>query len=325
MITALARMDISSIIMWVFVGGAVISVIAFGFNHLRGSKQSKRIDTVLNRRRGELSRQQMENLEKTSTLRQMKKKAFDDIFRKIYASLNLTGLFSTTDLRMTLAQAGIRGRSAVPVYVSSRVVGIILGFIGGLIAVAMWKEFPYPPMMKFVFAAGGGVIGFYLPRVFLTNLAQKRQQAMTEVFPDALDLMLICVEAGLSVENAFNRVTVEIMESSPVLAQEMGLTAAELAYLGERRTAFENFALRTGLPAAKSLATALIQSEQYGTPVGEALRVLAEEKRGERMSAAEKKAAALPAKLSVPMIIFFLPLLFLVVIGPAVIQISMMD
>jgi len=145
---------------------------------------------------------------------------------------------------------------------------------------------------------------------------------MTDVFPDVLDLMVICVEAGLGIEQAFARVSEEIVDSSPVLAQEIGILGAELAYLGDRRKAFENFALRTGLPAAKSLATTLIQSEQYGTPVGVAVQVLAKEKRHDRMSQAEKKAASLPAKLTVPMIIFFLPVLFIVVIGPAVIQIT---
>ncbi|MCH7551164.1 MAG: type II secretion system F family protein, partial [Proteobacteria bacterium] len=150
----------------------------------------------------------------------------------------------------------------------------------------------------------------------------KRQQEMSDVFPDTLDLMVICVEAGLGVEAAFARVTEEIIDQSPILATELGLLSAELAYLGDRRQSYVNFSNRTGLPAAKALSTALIQSEQYGTPVGVALKVLAQEKRDERMSAAEKKAAALPAKLTVPMIIFFLPVLFIVVIGPAAMQVG---
>jgi tight adherence protein C len=156
----------------------------------------------------------------------------------------------------------------------------------------------------------------------LTNTITKRQQALSRSFPDALDLMVICVEAGVSIEAAFQRVTEEMVESTPVIAEEIALTSAELAFLGDRRQAYENLAERTGLPAIKSLCTALLQSERYGTPVSVALRVLAQENREARMAAAEKKAAALPAKLTVPMIIFFLPVLFMVIIGPAAIQVS---
>jgi tight adherence protein C len=147
---------------------------------------------------------------------------------------------------------------------------------------------------------------------------------MTATFPDMLDLLVICVEAGLSIEAAFTRVTEEIADSSPVLAEEIGLTSAELTFLGDRSKAYANLSARTGLPAAKSLATALIQSERYGTPVSVALKVLAQENRDDRMAKAEKKAGALPAQLTVPMIVFFLPVLFLVIIGPAIIQMMKM-
>lgn len=317
------RMDIPTLILWVLVAGAIISVAAYGIKFLGGNRRSKRIDLALNNRRGELAKQQMDHLNKQSAIRQQNKKTLSERLHNIYAKLNLQEMFSTDELRDSLAQAGIRGRQAVSVYFTTRILGIIGGFIGGFLMTGLWKEFPYPPPMKFAFAAAGAVAGFYLPKLLLSNTAQKRQQSMTEGFPDALDLLVICVEAGLSVEAAFHRVTEEIMENAPILAQEIGLTTAELAYLADRRQAYENFYKRTGLPAAKSLATTLIQTEQYGTPVGEALRVLADEKRMERMSIAEKKAASLPAKLSVPMIIFFLPLLFLVVIGPAVLQMTM--
>ncbi len=321
--TALLRMDIPTLIFWVVIAGAVIAVGIYALKFFGGGRKSKRIDMVLNNRRSELARQQAEQLTRQAAIRQQNKKTLQERLHKIYEALNLQEMFSTKDLRNALAQAGIRGRQAVSVYITMRICGIIGGFVVGLILTGLWKEFPYPPPVKFVFGGLGSVVGFYLPKLLLTNAAQKRQQSMTEGFPDALDLMVICVEAGLSVENAFKRVTEEIMENAPILAQEIGLTSAELAYLGDRRQAFENFSNRTGLPAAKSLATTLIQTEQYGTPVGEALRVLADEKRGERMSLAEKKAAALPAKLTVPMIIFFLPLLFMVVIGPAILQITM--
>ena len=159
-----------------------------------------------------------------------------------------------------------------------------------------------------------------MPKVLLTNRIQKRQLKITRAYPDALDLMVICVEAGLSIEAAFNRVAEEFDETAPELAEEMGLTTAELAFLPDRRAALENLAIRTGIPAVKSLVTALIQSEKYGTPVAVSLRVQANEQRDERMSKAEKKAGALPAQLTVPMIAFFLPVVFVIILGPAIIK-----
>ena len=166
-----------------------------------------------------------------------------------------------------------------------------------------------------------GDAGFYLPNVFLNNLITRRQQSINQAFPDSLDMLLICVQAGMSVEAAFGKVSKEVVNQSLELAEEYSLTTAELSYLQDRRMAYENLGKRTGIEGIKSVATALIQSERYGTPVGQALRVMAKENRELRMSEAEKKAAALPPKLTVPMIIFFLPVLFIVILGPAVIQV----
>jgi tight adherence protein C len=156
----------------------------------------------------------------------------------------------------------------------------------------------------------------------LNNTIQKRQHVMQLAFPDSLDLLVICVESGLSIEAAFVRVADEMAETAPIMSEEIGLTAAELAFLSERRQAYENFAERTGLPAVKSLCTTLGQAERYGTSIAVGLRVLSQENRESRLAAAEKKAASLPAKLTVPMILFFLPVLFLVIAGPAAITIS---
>ena len=314
--------DIPTLIMWAIVGGGGISVLIFVFGFRSKGKRSERIKSVVSRQRGDLSRQQIDNMTKTSSIRLGRSSSLSDTVNDIFRKLNLQDLLSQKEVRMVLSQAGFRGQSVVAVYIASRVLGAIVGFSVTLLYVNSIPEFGYPGFMKLVFAAAAGAAGFYLPRVIVMNTAQKRQQEMTDAFPDTLDLMVICVEAGLAVENAFSRVTDEIMENSPTLAQELGLTSAELAYLGDRRVAYQNFATRTGLPAAKGLATTLIQSEPYGTPVGQALRVLAQEKRDERMSLAEKKAASLPAKLSVPMIIFFLPVLFSVVIGPAAMSIG---
>ena len=165
-----------------------------------------------------------------------------------------------------------------------------------------------------------GLVGFYLPALLVKSITQKRQDEMRLAFPDAVDMLVICVQAGLSIEAAFARVTEEISSTSEALSQEISLTAAELAFLGDRHKAYANFAERTGLEGAKSLGTALSQADKYGTPVGTALKVLSEESRNERMSRAETKAASLPAQLTVPMILFFLPVLFIVIIGPPVLQ-----
>jgi tight adherence protein C len=164
--------------------------------------------------------------------------------------------------------------------------------------------------------------GFYAPVLYISNIASKRKQSIQLAWPDALDLMLICVESGMSVEAAFRRVAEEIGTQSVALAEELVLTNAELSFLQERRQAYENLANRTGLETVKAVSQALIQAERYGTPVAMALRVLASESRDMRMNAAEKKAAALPPKLTVPMILFFLPVLFAVILGPAGMQVS---
>jgi tight adherence protein C len=166
------------------------------------------------------------------------------------------------------------------------------------------------------------VIGFYAPNIFLANRISKRRVSIMQAFPDALDLLLICVEAGMSIEAAIQKVSQEIGGSSIDLAEEMTLLSAELSYLPDRRMAYEGLAKRTNHPGVKSVATAMTQAETYGTPLGTALRTMAKENREMRLSAAEKKASALPAKLTVPMILFFLPVLFIVILTPAIISIQ---
>jgi tight adherence protein C len=167
----------------------------------------------------------------------------------------------------------------------------------------------------------GVVVGYYLPLIFLKNMVTRRQESIQRAWSDALDLLLICVESGMSIEPAIQRVAREIGTQSVPLAEELVLTNAELSYLGDRRKAFDNLGKRTGLPTVRSVMTSLIQSERYGTPLGQALRVLAQENRDQRMQQAEKKAAALPPKLTVPMVLFFLPVIFIIVLGPAGIMI----
>jgi tight adherence protein C len=222
-----------------------------------------------------------------------------------------------------LKTAGFRGQNPMIRFLFFRLVLPFVGLLMALVYVFVLGGLPEQPMLIKAFvciiAAYGG---FYAPVVYVSNRAKKRQTSIQMAWPDALDLMLICVESGMSIEAAFRKVADEIGSQSVELAEEFVLTNAELSYLQERRQAYENLASRTGLESVKSVTQALIQAERYGTPVGQALRVLANESREMRMNAAEKKAAALPPKLTVPMILFFLPVLFAVILGPAGIQVS---
>jgi tight adherence protein C len=179
----------------------------------------------------------------------------------------------------------------------------------------------YPPLIKLAMSIGCTYFGVQSPNLFLKNKIQRRQLSIKRAFPDALDLLLICVESGMSVEAAFRKVSEEVGSQSVALAEELTLTTAELSYLPDRRQAYENLAQRTGLEGVRAVCIALQQAERYGTPLGNTLRVLAQENRDMRMSEAEKKAAGLPPKLTVPMIVFFLPVLFVVILGPAAIRV----
>lgn len=313
-----------TLIVWMAVLAAIMSVVALALPFIITDNSSKRVKMVSNRRQ-ELSHQQMDGLtSKGSSIRQRQAQTRTEMMKKVLHALKLDEALSSQELKESLAQAGYRSQNALIMFTFMRFAISIGAFALALIIISAWKNFPYPLPVKALMMAGAAATGFYLPKIFVTNAAQKRQVELNKGFADALDLMVICVEGGLSVEGAFDRVTNEVGEKSPALAQEFGLTSAELAYLGDRHKAYTNFSERTGLPAIKSLTTTLLQSEKYGTPVGQALKVLSKERREDRMAAAEKKGASLPAKLTVPMILFFLPPLFMVVIGPAIISISNM-
>ena len=240
--------------------------------------------------------------------------------QEIVDRFDLREQFDNEELRNKLKTAGLRGQAPLIAYIFFRVAMPPIVFVAALFYIFVVLQLDYPPMIKLTMAVGAGVAGFYLPNIFIENLAQKRQQSIRQAFPDALDMLLICVQSGMSVEAAFGKVAREVTSQSLELGEELALTTAELSFLSERRQAFENLGKRTGIPGVKSVATALIQAERYGTPVSQALRVMAKENRDIRMGDAEKKAAALPPKLTVPMIIFFLPVLFIVILGPAAIR-----
>ena len=244
------------------------------------------------------------------------------LMQRLIDRFGLRAKFESEELKTRLKMAGLRGQAPLVSYIFFRMAAPLLLTVVALFYVfVVLAKLPYPPAAKLAMALAVGFAGFYLPNIILESMIQRRQHAISSSFPDALDMLLICVQAGMSVEAAFGKVATEITGHSLELAEELSLTKAELSYLHERRRAYENFGKRTGLPGTKALATALIQAERYGTAVSQALRVMAKESRDARMSAAEKKAAALPPKLTVPMIIFFLPVLFVVILGPALIQI----
>lgn len=220
-----------------------------------------------------------------------------------------------------LRTAGFRGRAPIITFLAMRLLMpvILTGVTAFYMFVVIQPDIPLIAVVLIILISG--VFGFYLPSIFVKNRISKRQLSIRRTWPDALDLLLICVESGMSSEHAFRKVADEISNQSKELAEELSITTAELAFLSDRRTAYENLGKRTNLDSVRSVVSGLMQSEKYGTSLGHALRVLAQESRTARMSEAEKKAAALPPKLTVPMIVFFLPVLFAVVITPAAIQI----
>ncbi len=286
-----------------------------------GNKFAGRLKSVANRRE-QLRKQSREALKKRQGNLRGESSGF---VTNVVSRLNLQKLLEDDSLQRKLMQAGLRGQAPVMTFYFFRMVMPILLFAGGLVYFFMINDLGKPPMVRFALAFAIGFAGYYAPGIYLSNLASKRRDSIMRAFPDALDLLLICVEAGMSIEAAFQKVAAEVGTNSIELAEEMSLTTAELSYLGERRQAYENLAKRTNHPGVKAVATSLIQAERYGTPLGASLRVMAKENRDMRMAMAEKKAAALPAKLTVPMIVFFLPVLFIVILGPAIIKFQHMN
>lgn len=241
--------------------------------------------------------------------------------RRVVDQLKLGDWLGTEDAKKKLLMAGYRGPQAEIAFLFFRLAVPVGLFLFTLVYVFAIEDFGQPLTIRIAMAIGAAYLGIKAPEIFLSNQIAKRQQSMRLAFPDALDLLLICVESGMSIEQAFRKVASEIGGQSVPMAEEFALCTAELSYLTDRKIAYENLALRTGLESVKSVSTALIQAERYGTPLGTALRTLAQESRDQRMNVAEKKAAALPPKLTVPMILFFLPVLFVVIMLPAVVQV----
>ena len=244
------------------------------------------------------------------------------VAKQIVDTFNLSNWLGTETAKQQLAQAGFRGARPEYAFLVFRFVAPIGFFLVALIYVFFIAKLNITPMLKVAIAVGVAYIGIKAPEIYLSNKTKKRQLAMNRAYPNMVDLLIICAESGMSIEQSVRKVSMEIGSESIELAEELSLLAAELSYLEQRRNAYENFSMRTGMESIKQLMTVLVQSEKYGTPLGAALRVLAAESRDQRMMAAEKKAASLPPTLTVPMILFFLPGLFCAILGPAIVEIN---
>jgi len=251
------------------------------------------------------------------TLRQSPKQYMQSVVERF----NLAKWVGQEEARIKLVQAGYRGQAPYVTYLFFRMVTPAVALLTAIFYIFVVLQLDQPLMIRIGACIFAAYAGMHLPWLFLKNRIQKRQLSIKRAFPDALDLLLICVESGMSIEASFKRVSDEIGSQSIPLAEEFTLTTAELSYLPDRRQAYDNLAQRTDLEGVKSVCVALQQAERYGTPLAQTLRVLAQENRDMRMSEAEKKAAALPPKLTVPMILFFLPVLFVVILGPAAIRV----
>ncbi len=308
----------------IVVGSALIaalSFVAFALPFLKRTEQKERYRNIIEKKRKELFLQSQQRLEGKGGV-QNKKVSGRESMAMFYKVQELAGEMGEK-VRDQMLQAGIRTPTAPLKFVIARaVLPLVFGLIAMGILSASNKEVSHA--LIFLIIGASALFGFFLPKIMIKNFISKRQTDINQTFPDALDMMLICVQGGIGLEQTINRVAEEVSEHSPTLAEELGILSAEMSMLNDRRAAMQDFARRVGSGAAKTFATAMIQAEQYGTSVSQAMRVLSEELRDMRMQEAERKAMALPPKLTVPMILFFLPSLFIVILGPVGVKISMM-
>ncbi len=297
---------------------AMATVITLAMPLLAGDNLGKRMKSVALEREKmrQRERERMARGERV-TLRVSPKQ----YMKRVVDQFNLAKWVGQETAREKLIQAGHRGQAPYVAYLFFRMVSPVVALMVAVFYVFFVLKMQQPPTIKIGMCLFAAYVGMQLPWLFLKNQIAKRQLSVRRAFPDALDLLLICVESGMSIEAAFRKVSQEIGSQSIPLAEELTLTTAELSYLQDRKVAYDNLAKRTDLEGVKAVCMALAQSERYGTPLGQTLRIMAQENRDMRKSEAEKKAAALPPKLTVPMILFFLPVLFIVILGPAAIRV----
>jgi tight adherence protein C len=294
------------------------TVITLAMPLLGGNELQKRMAAVAAERE-KIRQRERERLSRgDKTTRRASPKQY---MQTVVEKFNLSSLLGEETMRSLLVQAGYRGEGPYVVFLFFRMVAPVVMLATTAFYVFVLLKLDYPWTVNVGICIAATYFGVYLPNLFVRNKISRRQASINRAFPDVLDLMLICVESGMSLEATFQRVSQEIGAQSIALAEELTLATAEMSYLPDRRLAFENLAKRVPLDGIKSLCLALQQSEKFGTPLAQTLRVIAQENRDQRMTAAEKKAAALPPQLTVPMILFFLPVLFVVILGPAVIKV----
>jgi len=296
--------------------GAFAVVILIWSALIEGDRLPARLKNITERRLELRAEERQKKLSRTRLLQRT------HVIKQVVQKLKLEQGKKLDELRVKLARSGFRARDAIFMYLFMKLVMPIAMGVLAFFFVFVLHAFPLKPQMGLVVVLAVAVVGLMLPDIFLKNQSQKRGDVLRKAMPDALDLLVICAEAGLSLDSALDRVSREIGPSCPELAEEIGLTAVELSFLPDRAKALQNLADRVPLPGVMALTNTLIQTEKYGTPLSQSLRVLSGEMREERIMAAETKAAKLPATLTIPMILFILPPLFIVLLGPAVLKIS---
>ncbi|MDO8296451.1 MAG: type II secretion system F family protein [Caulobacter sp.] len=297
------------------------TIVSIASPMITKSNLETRLKSVSSRRE-ELRRKSREALAVKSNGGGTLRHADEGVYKKVVDRLQLSRLLEDPKVVEKLAQAGFRGPKPVSTFYFFRFVLPFAFALSAALYLFLVNDFGLSPMNRVVCCVVGLTLGYYAPNIYISNVAQKRRESIVGAFPDSLDLLLICVESGMSIEAAIQKVSQEIGGASIELAEELTLLTAEISYLPERRMAYEGLAMRTNHPGIRSVTTAMIQAERYGTPLGAALRVMSKENRELRLSAAEKTAAALPAKLTVPMILYFLPVLFVMILGPAIITVQ---
>jgi tight adherence protein C len=319
LVSKLHDVQFMTMLLAAIAAGATAYTLAMPF--FAGEGLEKRMKAVASERE-RIRQRERERLSKTErvSLRQTPKQ----LVSKVVEDFNLGKWLAQEAAREKLVMAGYRGHAPYVTFLFFRLLTPIVLLISAVLYVFVITHLDKSMWVKIGICVGAAYLGLQAPMLFLKNAISKRQLSIKRAFPDALDLLLICIESGMSIETAFRKVSTEIVTQSIALSEEFTLTTAELSYLQDRKVAYENLAKRAGIEGVKSVCLALQQSERYGTPLGQSLRVMAQENRDMRMMEAEKKAASLPPKLTVPMILFFLPVLFIVILGPSGIKLSEM-
>ena len=298
-------------------GGAMFAVVVLVWQAFieRDSLSADRLKHVLQRKSELQEENQQKKMSRRASLQRL------GLMKQVVGWFNLARGKGFQELRLKLERAGYRSRDAMFVFLFLKLVLMVgLGFAGVFFLFVLHLG-SLSVGIRFICVLVAGLVGWILPGIIIKNIAQKREDLLRKGMPDALDLLVICAEAGLSLDSSFDRVSREIAPGAPELAEELGLTGVELGFLPDRAKALQGLADRVPLPGVLALVNTLLQTEKYGTPLAQALRVLSAEMREERIMQAEEKAARLPAILTVPMIVFILPPLFVVLIGPAAIKV----